>query len=181
MAGVPEELAASQVSAAGARVTGMELHPFVADARKVTAQTFAARIELGGRPDARHVDARLDAGLALAVVTGARVRVPGPVMDGLAVPVPDGNLLAPFRDRGLEVAGGGRVIGDRRAGRVLRVPGDDPGRRPRFEPRNMALSDGLDRWDLNAGPGTEAGSGPLDYSAAEGPVRRAVLGSCRAW
>ncbi len=179
VAGVPEELAARLVSAVGARVSGVELHPVVADAREVTAETFAARIELGGLPDARHVTTRLDAGLALAVVTGARVRVPGPVMDRLAVPVPDGDLLAPFLDRGLEVAGSERVIGDRRAGRVLHVPGDGPGRRPRFEPRNMAFGDGLDWWVLDAGPGTEAGSGPLEYSAAaEGQC--AVLSSAAA-
>jgi len=107
-AGFPEELAARLVNAAGASVTGVELHPAVTDVREVTAETFAARIELGGLPNARHVTARLDAGLALAAVTGAPVRVPGPVMDRLAVPVPDGDLLAPFRDRGPEAAGGGR-------------------------------------------------------------------------
>jgi hypothetical protein len=178
-AGTPEELAARLVSAVGASVTGVELDPAVADAQEVTAETFAARIELGGLPDARHVTARLDAGLALAVVTGAPVRVPGPVMDRLAVPVPDGDLLAPFRDRGPDAAGGVHVILDRQAGRVLRVPGDGPGRRPRFEPRNMAFGDGLDWWDLDDGRGAEAGSGPLDYSAtAEGQC--AALSSAAA-
>jgi hypothetical protein len=179
MAGVPEGLAARLVSAAGASVTGVELHPVVAEVQEVTAETFAARIELGGLPGARHVTARLDAGLVLAAVTGAPVRVPGPVMDRLAVPVPDGDLLAPFRDRGLEAAGPGHVILDRRGGRVLHVPGDNPGKRPRFEPRNMAFGDGLDRWDLDRGPGQEAGSRPLDYSAAaEGQC--AVLSSAAA-
>lgn len=178
-AGMPEELAARLVSAAGASVTGVELHPAVADVREVTAETFAARIELGGLPEARHVVVSLDAGLALAAVTGVPVRVPAPVMDRLAVPVPNGDLLAPFRDCGPEAARGGHVILDRHAGRVLHVLGDDPGKRPRFEPRNMAFGDGLDRWDLGDGPGAETGSGPLDYSAtAEGPC--AVLSSAAA-
>jgi hypothetical protein len=178
-AGIPEELAARLVSTAGASVTGVELDPSGADVREVTAETFAARIELGGLPDARHVTARLDAGLALAAVTGAPVRVPGPVMDRLAVPVPDGDLLAPFRDRGPEAAGGGHVVLDRRAGRVLHSPGDGPGRRPRFEPRNTDFGDGLDRWDLDGGPGAEAGSGSLGYSAAA-EDRCAVLSAAAA-
>jgi hypothetical protein len=179
MAGVPEELAARLVSASGASVTGVELHPVVADVQEVTAETFAARVELGGLPDARHVATRLDAGLALAVVTGARVGVPGPVMDRLAVPVPDGDLLAPFRGRGLEAAGPGQVSLSRRAGPVAHVRGDGPGKRPRFEPRNMDFGDGLEWWDLDCGPGAEAGSGPLGYSAAaEG--RCAALSSAGA-
>jgi hypothetical protein len=62
--------------------------------QEVTAETFAARIELGGLPEARHVTVRLDEGLALAVVTGAPVQVPAPapVVDRLAVPVPDRDL-----------------------------------------------------------------------------------------
>jgi hypothetical protein len=163
--GGPEGLAARLVSAAGASVSRVELHPAVAEVQEVTAETFAARIELGGLPEARHVTTRLNAGLALAAVTGAPVRVPGPVMDRLGVPVPEGDLLAPFRDRGLEAAGPGHVIA--------------PGRRPRFEPRNMTFGDGLDRWDLDGGPGQDAGSGPLDYSAAaEGQC--AVLSSAAA-
>jgi hypothetical protein len=173
-AGIPEELAARLVRAAGASVTGVELHPAGADVREVTAETVAARIELGGLPGARYVTARLDAGLALAAVAGAPVRVAGPVMDRLAVPVPDGDMLAPFRDRGP-----GQVIIGRRAGRVLHVAGDGPGKRPRFEPRNMAFGNGLDRWDLHGGPGEEAGPDPLDYSAsAEGQC--AVLSSAAA-
>jgi hypothetical protein len=179
MAGVPEELAARLVSAAGASVTGVELDPAVPDVREVTGETFAARIELGGLPGPRHVTTRLDAGLALAAVTGAPVRVTGPVMDRLAVPMPEGDLLALFSDRELEATGPGHLILDRSADRVVHVRGDGPGKRPRFEPRNMDFGDGLDRWDLDGGPGQEAGSGPLGYSAAaEGPC--AVLSSAAA-
>jgi hypothetical protein len=179
MAGVPEELAARLVSAAGASVTGVELHPAVADVQEVTTETFAARIELGGLPDARGVTVRLDAGLALAVVTGAPVRVSGPVMDRLAVPVPDGDLRALFRQRGLVAGGGGHVSLDRSAGAVVDAGGDGPGQRPRFEPRNMDFGDGLDRWEVDGGPGQQAGSGSLGYcAAAEGPC--AVLSSAGA-
>jgi hypothetical protein len=180
-AGIPEQLAARLVSAAGASVTGVELEPAGADVQEVTAETFAARIELGGLPGVRHVTARLSVGLTLAAVAGVPVRVPGPVMDRLAVPVPDGDLLAPFRDRGSEAArpGHGPVSIDRRAGRVLHAAGDGPGRRPRFEPRNLDFGNGLDRWDLDGGPDAEAGSGPVDYAAsAEGPC--AVLSSAAA-
>jgi hypothetical protein len=182
--GLPEELAVTLVSAAGASVTGVELHPTGEDAREVTAETFAARIELGGRPDGGPVTARLDAGLALAAVAGLPIRVPAPVMDRLAVPVPDGDFLAPFRDREFVATGPGsrRVILDRRAGRVLVVPDDGPGQRPRFEPRNMDFGDGLDRWDLDRGPGArdysaaaEGGCAVLSSAAAE-PSGSAVLG-----
>jgi len=178
-AGTPQELAARLVNAAGASVTGVELVPAASEVHEMTAETFAARIELGRLPVARHVTVRLDEGLALAAVTGALVRVPALVLDRLAVPVPDGDLLAPFRDSGLEAAGPGRVIGDRRVGPVPDTTGEGPGKRPRFEPRNMDFGDGLDRWDLDRGPGAEAGPGPLGYcAAAEG--RCAVLSSAAA-
>ena len=56
-----------------------------------------------------------------------------------------------------------------------------PGRRPRYEPRNLDFADGLDRWDLDSGPGPDPGrpraaDGEPDYAAAaEGPS--AVLSS----
>jgi hypothetical protein len=44
-----------------------------------------------------------------------------------------------------------------------------PGKRPRFEPRNLTFADGLDRWELDGGAG-------YDYSVtADGPS--AVLSS----
>jgi hypothetical protein len=52
-----------------------------------------------------------------------------------------------------------------------------PGQRPRYEPRNLAFTDGLDRWDLDRGFRREADpSRPQDYSAAaDGPS--AILSS----
>jgi hypothetical protein len=168
-AGIPEELAIRLVSAAGGSVTGIEIQPERADVDEVTEQTCTARIELGGPSGARHLTEPLSLGLALAAAAGAPVRVTDAVMDRLAVPVPDGDVLAPFRDSGLEAGDDQRagrqrvgVIIDRRRGRLLQVPaGHLPGTRPRFEPRNMAFGDGLDRWDLE--PGDQVRS---DYSAA---------------
>ena len=83
-------------------------------------------------------------GLALATVAGAPVRVAGTVMDRLAVPVEGEDMLAPFLPPGYA------------------WPPDRPPRR--FEPRNMAFSDGLDYWELAggfSGDGEPAGS---DYS-----------------
>jgi hypothetical protein len=150
--GSPEELAVRLMSAAGGSVTGVEIHPDRADIEEVTEQTCTARIELGGPSGTRHVTARLDLGLTLAVVSGAPVLVADAVMDRLAVPVPDGDVLAPFR--AARPAGAERepavFMIDRRAGRVFQVPGGLPGQRPRFEPRNMDFGEGLDRWDLDS-------------------------------
>jgi hypothetical protein len=65
-------------------------------------------------------------GLKLAVAAGVPVRVADAVMDRLAVPVHGQDVHAPFL-----------------------LPAADrtwshPGRRRRFEPRNMAFTDGLD-------------------------------------
>jgi len=69
-------------------------------------------------------------GLKLAVVAGVPVRVADAVMDRLAVPVHGQDVHAPFL---LPAA-------DRTPGR--------PGQRRRFQPRNMAFTDGLDYWEL---------------------------------
>jgi hypothetical protein len=72
--------------------------------------------------------------------------VPGKVMDRLAVPVPGDDVLAPF----LPPAD-------------ARPPGR-PGQSRRFDPRNMAFTEGLDYWEL-AGSFSDDGqpAGP-DYS-----------------
>lgn len=165
MAGVPEKFAARLVSAAGAGVSGVEIRAAGADLDEVSMETCVARIELSGPSGAGHVMARLDLGLTLAVAAGAPVWVPEAVMDRLAVPVPGDDLLAPFRRPAAEMDRAG-VIVDRRAGRVFHVPEVLSGTRPRFEPRNMTFSEGLERWDLDSGLGAEAGSRSHDYSAA---------------
>jgi hypothetical protein len=183
--GIPEELAVRLTSAAGGSVTGVEIRPDRADIEEVTERTCTARIELGGPAGTRHVTARLDLGLTLAVVSGAPVLVADAVMDRLAVPVPDGDVLAPFRAARpatpeQELAG---FVIDRRAGRVFGVPAGLPGERPRFEPRNMSFAEGLDRWDLDSAARdlVEGAAAQVrdDYcAAAEG--RSAVLSSASA-
>ncbi len=184
--GIPEELAVRLMSAAGGSVTGVEIHPDRADIEEVTEQTCTARIELGGPSGTRHVAARLDLGLTLAVVSGARILVADALMDRLAVPVPDGDVLAPFREaRPVRAEREPAVfMADRRAGLVFQVPGGLPGKRPRFEPGNMDFGEGLDRWDLDSSAPRDLVEEAAvlvrhDYSAAaEG--RSAVLSSASA-
>ena len=183
--GIPEELAVRLMSAAGGSVTGVEIHPDRADIEEVTEQTCMARIELGGPSGTRHVTARLDLGLTLAVVSGAPILVADAVMDRLAVPVPDGDVLAPFREaRPVRAEREPAVfMVDRRAGRVFQIPGGLPGKRPRFEPRNMDFGGGLDWWDLDSSARELVEEATVrvehDYSAsAEG--QSAVLSSASA-
>jgi hypothetical protein len=136
---IPEELAVRLADAAGGSITGVVIYPVAADPEEVNKDTCAARIELG----ARHVTARLDQGLTIAVIAGAPVRVESSLMDRLAVPVRDDDPAAPFRG---PAPGRGPNSGER-------------GERPRFEPRNMTFAGGLDRWHLR-------GSALDDYSAA---------------
>jgi hypothetical protein len=174
--GFPEQLAVRLMGAEGGNVTGVEIHPSRADIEEVTEQTCTARIELGGPSGTRHVTARLDLGLTLAVAAGAPVLVPDALMDRLAVPAPGGAPLARSGAAGPERAereDAWVAIVDRRAGRVFHVPGTRPGKRPRFEPRNLSFGEGLDRWDLDSPVrdlAEEAAPVQRHYSAAvDGP------------
>ena len=146
--GFPEDLAVRLMSAAGGSVTGVEIHSDRADIKEVTEQTCTARIELSAPSGTRHVTARLDLGLTLAVISAAPVSVADAVMDRLAVPVPDGDVLAPFREAWPQREQAIFMV-DRQAGRVFLVAEGLPAKRPRFEPRNMDFGEGLDRWDLD--------------------------------
>jgi len=130
-----EEMTGELLSAAGITVTAVtvsDLGPGVT----------AARIDIAGPGGTRQITARLAHGLALAVITGAPLAVEDQVMDRLAEPVTGPDLLGPFR------------------GRQQEDPG--PPARPRFEPRNLAFSDGLRRWRLD-GSFRRQGTGS-DYS-----------------
>jgi hypothetical protein len=169
-AGAPEELTARLLGAAGATVTGVDIDVNTADVDELSPEVAVARIGLGGPAGGREVTARLGLGLAMAAATGAPVGLADTVMDRLAVAVPGDDLLGPFLDR--------VSLADRRfraapwPALVGRLP-----RRPRYEPRNLAFTDGLDRWDLDRGSLRETDlSGRPDYSAAaEG--QSAVLSS----
>jgi hypothetical protein len=171
---VPQELTTRLLGAARARVTGVDIDVTEAGAAELSPEVTVARIGLAGPAGTRQVAADLGLGLALAAAAGAPVRLADAVLGRLAVPVPGADLLTPFLDRVPPAA-------QARAGRGL----PDwplaalPGRRPRYEPRNLDFAAGLDRWDLDAGPGSgpEAGTdAEPDYSAAaDGPS--AVLSS----
>jgi bifunctional DNase/RNase len=150
----PEDLTARLLRAAGARVTGVDIDASGADTPGLFLDpaTATTRIELTSHSVIRNAPSRLTLALALALAAGAPVRVADAVMDRLAVPVRGDDLLTPFLD--LEPPP------DPRFEAKLRRTG---GRRPpamalriasrciRFEPRNMAFADGLDRWDLDPG------------------------------
>lgn len=160
--GAPQELTARLLRAAGASVTGVDIDVTAADVDELTPQVTVARVGLDGAAGARQVTASLGLGLAMAVAAGAPVRVPDAVMDRLAMPVAGGDLLTPFL---------GHVPPYARALPGQGLPGWPmatlPGERPRFEPRNLDFSDGLDRWDLDGGFRREAAPlPPADYRAA---------------
>jgi hypothetical protein len=102
----------------------------------------ATRISIAGPGGTRPVTASLADGLTLAVITGAPLAADDPVMDRLARPVTGPDLLSQFRSQ--------------------QIP-PRPLRR-RFEPRNMAFTDGLDHWQLG-GTFLRQGTG-LDYPCA---------------
>jgi hypothetical protein len=162
-AGVPEELGARLLRAAGATVTGVDIEMTDAGTCVLTAESAAALIEVGGRAGTRQVAARLGLGLAVAAATGAPVRVPGAVLDRLAVPVPSNDAIGPILDR----IPADRRLTERRA--PLAAGGAAPGSaaRPRFEPRNLAFADGLDGWRLGFDEPDEAGQpAERDYASS---------------
>jgi hypothetical protein len=162
MAGVLEAAAARLLHAAGVAVTAVDIEPASADVPELRSDTVAARVGLDTAAGSRQVAVSAGYGLRLAVVTGAPVRVGEEVMDRLAVPVRGEDVLAPFL---FPVAG-----------RPPGGPGPGPGQGRRFEPRNMAFSDGLNRWEL-AGSFLAAGRPHWqDYSCAAAG-RSAVLAS----
>jgi len=148
MAGVVEETAARLLHAAGVAVTAVDIEPAGEDVPELRSDTAAARVELATAAGTRHVTVSAGYGLKLAVAAGAPVRVADAVMDRLAVPVHSEDVHAPFL-----------------LPSAVRPPGD-PGQRQSFEPRNMAFTDGLDRWEL-AGSFLAAGRPHWqDYSCA---------------
>jgi hypothetical protein len=156
----PEELTARLLGAAGASVTAVDIDltgdpPEATAGAELDPDAWTARIELGGRPGPRHVTTRLGLGLALAAAADAPVRMPRVVLDRLAMPVEDGDLIGPFLDRLPPAA---RPNGGGAGGRVGGWPARLPSRRPRYEPRNLSFADGLDWWDLD-------GPGAGDYTA----------------
>jgi bifunctional DNase/RNase len=138
-----DDLAGRLLRAIGATVTGVDID-------ELGPQVTAARIAVTGPAGARQVTARLADGVAIAIITGAPVRVADAVMDRLAVPA--GATLA--RDPGRPGGPG---------------PGRPRRRRPRYEPRNLAFAGGMDGWRFG-GSFTEHASQShwQDYTCAAG-------------
>ncbi len=156
----------------GGQMTGRLLHAAGITVTGVTVTDLgpavtATRVDIAGPGGTRQVTTRLADGLALAVITGAALSVDDPLMDRLAEPVTGPDPLAPFR------------------GRQQAPPG--PPEHTRFEPRNLAFTDGLRRWRLDGTFLRQAGFHDQDYScttedgrvilaaAVPGPAGFAVL------
>jgi hypothetical protein len=139
------ETAVRLLGTAGTEVSAVDIEPASDDVPELRWDTVTARVGLATATGTRPVTVSAEYGLALAAVAGAPVRVADAVMDRLAVPVHGEDVHAPFL---LPAAD--------------RTP-DRPGQRRRFEPRNMAFTDGLDYWQLG-GTFLRQGTG-FDYSA----------------
>ena len=135
-----EETTGRLLRAAGVTLTGVTV-------TELGPGVIATRIAIAGPDGTRPVTASLADGLTLAVIAGAPLAVDAPVMDRLARPVTGPDLLSQFR-------------------RQETPPGDS---RQRFEPRNMAFTDGLDYWRLG-GTFLRQGTG-FDYSVTTGDGR----------
>ena len=138
------ETAVRLLRTAGTAVSAVDIEPAGDDGPELRWDTVTARTVLATATGTEPFTVSAKYGLALAAVAGAPVRVADEVMGRLAVPVEGEDMLAPFLPRA-----------------DARPPGR-PARR--FEPRNMAFTDGLDYWELAgsfAGDGQPAGP---DYS-----------------
>ena len=135
-----EETTGRLLQAAGVTLAGVTI-------TELGPGVTATRIAIAGPGGTRPVTASLADGLTLAVITGAPLAVDDPVMDRLARPDTSPDLLSQFRSQ--------------------QTPPRDL--RQRFEPRNMAFTDGLDHWELR-GTFLRQGTG-LDYSATTGDGR----------
>ena len=129
-----EEMTGRLLQAAGVTLAGVTV-------TDLGPGVTATRIGIAGPGGTRPVTASLADGLTLAVIAGAPLAVDDPVMDRLARPVTGPDLLSQFRSQ--------------------ETPPRSLSRR--FEPRNMAFTDGLDRWQLG-GTFLRQGTG-FDYSA----------------
>jgi RNA polymerase sigma factor (sigma-70 family) len=125
-----DELTDRLLHAAGTRVTAV-------DVDELGPEVTVARIELATPGGPEQVTARLLDGLAVAITSGAPIRVADAVMDRMAVPAGAGLAGA-----GLAGTGQGGPMPERTA-RDLRLD-----QRPRYEPRNLTFAAGLDHWVL---------------------------------
>ena len=144
------ETAVRVLGAAGTEVSAVDIEPTSDDVPELRSDTVTARVGLATATGTRPVTVSAEYGLALAAVAGAPVLVADTVMDRLAVPVPGEDVLAPF------------------------LPPGGPRQSRRFEPRNMAFTDGLDYWELADSFSDDGQPAGPDYSCTAAD-RSAVL------
>jgi len=146
----PDELTGRLLHAAGARVTAV-------DVGELGPEVTVSRIELAAPAGPEHVTARLLDGLAIAIASGAPIRVADAVMDRLAGPA--------------GTSQGGPT--PEQTARDLRIE-----LRPRYEPRNLTFAGGLRHWVVG-GSFTENAlqSHWEDYDAAAGHGTAALSSS----
>ena len=138
------ETAVRLLRTAGTEVSAVDIEPTSDDVPELRWDTVTARLGLATATGTRPVTVSAKYGLALAAVAGAPVRVADEVMDRLAVPVPGEDMLAPFLPP------------------EWRWPPGRPARR--FEPRNMAFTEGLDYWELAGSFSDDGQPAGQDYS-----------------
>ena len=137
----PDELTGRLLRAAGTRVAAVDID-------ELGPEVTVTRIELITPAGPEQVIARLHDGLAMAITSGAPIRVADTVMDRLAVPA------GPHQDGPVPERTAHDLIADLR---------------PRYEPRNLTFAAGLEHWALG-GSFTEntLQSHWQDYSTAVG-------------
>ena len=140
------ETAVRLLRTAGTAVSAVDIETAGDDVPELRWDTVTARVGLATATGTRPFMVSAKYGLALAAVAGAPVRVADEVMDRLAVPVEGEDMLAPFLPRA-----------------DARPPGG-AGRERRFEPRNMAFTDGLDYWELAGSFSDDGQPAWQDYS-----------------
>ena len=140
------ETAVRLLRTAGTAVSAVDIEPTSDDVPELRWDTVTARVALVTASGIQPFTVSAKYGLALAAVARAPVRVADEVMGRLAVPVEGEDMLAPF----LPAAD-------------TQLPGR-PARR--FEPRNMAFTNGLDHWELAGSFSDDRQTAGQDYSCA---------------
>jgi RNA polymerase sigma-70 factor (ECF subfamily) len=158
-----DELTAELLRAADARVTGVDID-------ELGPEVTAARIRLAGPVGPQQVAARLAEGLAVAIATGAPLRVADAVMDRLAQP------SAPIGGEPAQALDPTPSPGTLEREPTANAPGA-PRRRPRFEPRNLAFADGLDGWTFLGSFSEHASDSHWHDSSAAAENGSAVISS----
>jgi hypothetical protein len=140
------ETAVRLLGTAGTTVSAVDIEPASGDVPELRSDTVTARVGLATAAGTRPVTVGAEYGLALAAVAGAPVRVADAVMGRLAVPVPGEDVLAPFLPPAEAVTARGPI------------------QSRRFEPRNMAFTEGLDYWELAGSFSADGQPAGPDYS-----------------